>query len=108
MTEEKEVKILTIYLGDTDIYEWTQGVGKSILMPQLLIGCEKMIDENLEDYKCARVEVLLRGNPKAFDFAVDKTHVNETLSKILEWSLEEEEYEMCQRVKDLQEKIQRF
>ena len=34
--------------------------------------------------------------------------MNDTLNKILEWSLEEEEYEMCQRVKELQEKIQRF
>ena len=30
MTEEK--KILTIHIGDTDIYEWTMGVGKQILI----------------------------------------------------------------------------
>ena len=105
---EEETKILTIYLGDTDIYEWTQGVGKSILMPQLLIGCEIMINEDVEEYKCARVEVMLRGEPKAFDFSVSKSQIKDTLDKILEWSLNEEEYEMCQRVKELQEKIQRF
>ena len=33
MTKETVKKI---YIGNTDIFEWTQGVGKDMLMPLLL------------------------------------------------------------------------
>ena len=103
MEEPKE--ILTVYIGEEDIHTWLHGDGKPILMPELLIGCEELLYNDLEEVRCARIEVLVRKSHKAFDFSVTKKDVGDTLNKILEWALGEEEYEMCQRVKELQKVI---
>ena len=42
---------------------------------------------------------------KAFDFFVTFNAVDDTLNKIMKWALQEEEYEMCSKIKKLQEKI---
>lgn len=103
-----EPKAIThIYIGDTDIYEWTMGVGKSILMPELLIGCEELLYNDLDEVTCVRVEALVRGKAKAFDFNVRQVGVEDTLEKIMEWSLSNEEYEMCQRVRNLNEYLEK-
>jgi hypothetical protein len=105
MTEDKET--LVVYIGTRDIQEWTQNEGKSILMPELLVGCEELLykEDELEEILCARVEVVIRSKPKAFDFKVKRDGVEKTLDKILEWALNEEEYEICQRIKNLNEYI---
>ena len=38
-----------------------------------------------------------------FDLFVRKKDVNDTLSKALTWAEEEEEYELCQRIKNLED-----
>jgi len=98
--------ILTVYIGETDIYEWSMGIGKTVLMPELLVGCEEVLYNDLAEVKCARVEAVIRGKPKAFDFNVRYDGIDDTLNKIMSWSLQEEEYEMCQRVRDLQQYLE--
>ena len=104
MTEEK--KILTVYIGQTDIFEWTMNEGKSVIMPELLVGCEELLYNDLESVKCIRIEAIIRGNTKAFDFNVERENIDDTLDKILKWALAEEEYEMCERVKNLNEYLE--
>lgn len=99
-------KILTIHIGKNDIYEWTMGVGKDTIMQELLIGCEELLYNKLEEVKCLRVESLVRGKQTAFDFSVKEDGVNDTLEKIMEWALQNEEYEICERVKNLMEFLQ--
>ena len=104
MTEDK--KILTVHIGKNDIYEWTMGTGKSILMPEFLVGCEELLYNELESVKCLRVETEIRGKQKAYDFAVTREGVDDTLEKVMEWALENEEYEICERVKNLNEYLE--
>ena len=104
MTSEKA--ILTIYIGETDIYEWTMAEGKRIIMPELLIGCEELLYNELESVKCLRVEAFIRGDNKAFDFFVKRNEIEDTLSKIMDWAHAEEEYEVCERVKNLNEYLE--
>jgi len=75
-------------------------------MPELLVGCEEILYSELDEVKCVRVETIIRGKKKAFDFNVRRNHIQDTLDKILEWALDEEEYEMCERVKNLNEYIE--
>jgi hypothetical protein len=72
-------------------------------MPELLIGCEEVLYNDKDEVKCARVEVIVRGTSKAFDFNVQRENITDTLEKILEWALIQEEYEICERVKNLNE-----
>ena len=104
MNEPKE--ILTIYIGNSDIFEWATDTGKSLLMPELLIGCEELLYNDLLEVKCLRVESLVREQHKAFDFSIHRDGCEDTLNKIMEWALENEEYEACQRVKNLFEYIE--
>lgn len=101
-------KVKTIHIGKKDIYEWTMGEGKSMLMPLLFDASKKVILEDIKELKAFRVEAEIRGNQKAFDFWVKLDEIESTLSKILEWALEEENYEMCNEIKKLENKIENF
>jgi len=101
-------KVKTIHIGKKDIYEWTMGEGKSMLMPLLFDASKKVILEDIKELKAFRVEAEIRGNQKAFDFWVKLDEIESTLSKILEWALEEENYEMCNEIKKLENKIETF
>jgi len=105
MTKETVKKI---YIGNTDIFEWTQGVGKDMLMPLLLEGCDRLINEKLDELPCAIINAIEDNTPKNFEFSVHKNHISETLDKIMGWAIGEEEYEMCQRIKELEERLNRF
>tara|TARA_B100000900_G_C20601408_1_gene725821 strand:- start:6057 stop:6377 length:321 start_codon:yes stop_codon:yes gene_type:complete len=99
----KEEAIFTVHIGETDIFEWSQGIGKTVLMPILLEVCGEVIYSDIEEKIAARVNFLLKGKPKIYDFVVTQDGVWDTLNKILKWTLEEEEYEMSQKVKVLQD-----
>ena len=96
-------KIKTIYIGEKDIYHWTMNEGKSILMPILFESSKKLIENNLDSIKSIRVEAIIRDKKKAFDFFVKKEELSDTLSKIMDWAIEEEEYEMCNEIKTIQQ-----
>ena len=102
----KDETVFTAHIGETDVFEWTQGVGKDILMPILLKVCEEVIEDKIEEKIAARIEFSLRGNPKAYDFLVKYEGIDDTLDKIMVWALDEEYYEMCSKVKSLQERLQ--
>jgi len=105
---EEEKRVFTAYIGEVDIQEWTQGIGKAILMPILLKTCEEVIIDELEEERAARIEFLMRGKSKSVDFLVRRDGIDDTLNKIMEWSLEEEHYEMCSKVKGLQDYLERL
>jgi len=102
---EEEKRVFTAYIGEVDIQEWVQGIGKVILMPILLKVCEEVIINELEEEHAARIEFLLRGKPKSVDFLVSRVGIEDTLNKVMDWALEEEHYEMCSQVKNLQDYI---
>jgi len=98
-------KVFTAHIGETDVQEWTQGVGKHILMPVLFKVVQELLDSDENEMIAARIEFLLRGKPKAYDFVVKKDGIDDTLSKIMDWAIDEEEYEMCSEIKKLQERL---
>ena len=63
--------VLHIYIGEDDIQEWTQGVGKFVLMPAMFESLKEMINEDLEKIQFARVECSIRNKKRAFDFFVE-------------------------------------
>lgn len=101
-------RIKTVHIGKKDIYEWTMGEGKDIIFPLLFEASKKVILEKKKKLKVLRVETEIRGNQQAFDFWVNFSEIEDTLSKILEWALEVENYEMCNEIKKLQNKIETF
>lgn len=99
-------KVFTAHIGETDVQEWTQGVGKHILMPVLFKVVQELLDSDEDEMIAARIEFLLRGNPKAYNFVVKRDGIEDTLSKIMGWAIDEEEYEMCSKIKRVQEYLE--
>ena len=98
----KSKKALTCFIGGADIQEWVQSEeGKSTMMPLLIKGCEEVIDENLDEHMVLRIESFVRYIHKAYDFYVRRDEIEDTLDKIMEWALEQEQYEICGRVKKI-------
>ena len=97
--------VLHVYIGDDDIQSWTQGPGKLVLMPEMFNCCKTVINDNLIKLQFARVEATIRGNKKAFDFFVEVEGIHDTLEKLMEWALEEEKYEMCAEIKELEQTL---
>ena len=98
-------KVFTAHIGETDVHEWTQGIGKQILMPVLFKVVQELLDSDEDEMIAARIEFLLRGKPKAYDFVVKKNGIEDTLSKIMGWAIDEEEYEMCSKIKIIQDSL---
>ena len=98
-------QVFTVHIGETDIQEWIQGVGKRVLMPILFEVCKDVIEDEEEERIAARVQFSLKGKPKVYDFLVRLDGITDTLNKIMDWAISEEEYEMCQEVKVIQERL---
>lgn len=99
-------RVFTVHIGETDVYEWVQGVGKAVLMPILFEVCKEVIEEQEEERIAARVQFSLKGKPKVYDFLVRLDGVEDTLDKIMNWAIEEEEYELCSKIKNTKERLQ--
>ena len=101
----KTKEVLHIYIGESDIQEWTQGVGKDILMPQMFESVKEMLSTGKSKIQFARVEASIRNKKQAFDFFVEYEGVWDTLEKLMEWALEEEKYEMCDEIRKIEEEL---
>tara|TARA_B100001778_G_scaffold297106_1_gene270384 strand:+ start:148 stop:474 length:327 start_codon:yes stop_codon:yes gene_type:complete len=93
-----------IHIGDTDIFYWTQN-NPHIIFPELIVAAEELLYKNKDEMFAFQVENVFGRKKNSFDFFVRKKEVGETLSKAMAWAVEEEEYELCTRIKLLQEFI---
>jgi len=105
MWKKPKYKVKHIYIGEADVQEWTQGVGKLTLMPLMFKGIKTLIENDLKKYQFARVECVIREQQKAFDFWINKKNIEDSLQKCLEWAIEEEKYEICSEIKKLEEQL---
>jgi len=102
----RKYKVKHIYIGNDDVQEWTQGVGKFTLMPLMFRGIKQLVKSKLKKYQFARVECLIREEKKAFDFFIKEDGIWDSLEKCMEWAIEEEEYEMCSEIKKVQKELE--
>jgi hypothetical protein len=105
MSSNRKYKVKHIYIGEHDVQEWTEGVGKYTLMPLMFNGIKKLVENKLKKYQFARVECVVRKQKKAFDFFINEDGVWDSLEKCMEWAIEEEEYELCSEIKKLEEHL---
>ena len=91
-----------IYIGDQDIYLWMHGNPQTI-WPELVTAAEELLYNDEDEVLALQVENRVKNKRGLFDLFVRKTEVDDTLSKAMVWAEEEEEYELCQRVKNLED-----
>lgn len=91
-----------IYIGDQDIYLWMHGNPQTV-WPELVTAAEELLYNDEDEILALQVENRIKNKRGLFDLFVRKTEVNDTLSKAMVWAEEEEEYELCQRIKNLED-----
>ena len=91
-----------IYIGDQDIYLWMHGNPQTI-WPELVTAAEELLYNDEDEVLALQIENRVKNKRGLFDLFVRKEEVNDTLSKAMVWAEGEEEYELCQRVKNLED-----
>ena len=91
-----------IFIGDQDIYLWMHGNPQTI-WPELITAAEELLYNDEDEILALQIENRIKNKKNLFDLFVTKSEVNDTLSKAMAWAEEEEEYELCQRVKNLED-----
>lgn len=105
MNEPKEIYTVEIPFEST-LYEWTRsGEGKDIIFPELLIGCEELLYDEVDKVHCMDVITYETGMPETINLVVRLDGIENTLSKILQWAERNEFYESCIRIRELQNKL---
>lgn len=97
--------VLSVYIGNDDIVDWTLMTGKDIIMPELLKSAETLLYNDLKETACIKLFGTLGDTIVKIEFTVRPIGIEATLSKIIEWAEDAEEYEMCIRVQKLREFI---
>ena len=91
-----------IYIGDQDIYLWMNENPQTI-WPELVTAAEELLYNNENEVLALQVENRINNKRGIFDLFVRKQEVNDTLSKAMVWAIDEEEYELCTRIKNLED-----
>ena len=91
-----------IYIGDQDIYLWMHGNPQTI-WPELVPAAEELLYNDENEVLALQVENRINNKRGIFDLFVRKQEVNDTLSKAMVWAIDEEEYELCTRIKNLED-----
>ena len=91
-----------IYIGDQDIYLWMHGNPQTI-WPELVTAAEELLYNDENEVLALQVENRINNKRGIFDLFVRKQEVNDTLSKAMVWAIDEEEYELCTRIKNLED-----
>ena len=91
-----------IFIGDQDIYLWMHGNPQTI-WPELVTEAEELLYNDENEVLALQVENRINNKRGIFDLFVRKQEVNDTLSKAMVWAIDEEEYELCTRIKNLED-----
>lgn len=91
-----------IYIGDQDIYLWMHGNPQTI-WPELITAAEELLYNGEDEILALQIENRIKNKKNLFDLFVTKGEVNDTLSKAMVWAIDEEEYELCTRIKNLED-----
>ena len=86
-----DILILDVMMPGQNGYELTKEIKNGIKVPIILLTAK------------GEVENRIKNKTGIFDLFVRKQEVNDTLSKAMVWAIDEEEYELCTRIKNLED-----
>ncbi len=128
--DKKDYRVLNIDIKNEPLSGWLVS-NKHIIIPELIAGAEKILYDDLDDYlplvkitgksvtsmidEIAKSPLTkkIKSNDESenkdniphFLIALHKDEIKQMLDTSMEWCIETEEYELCHRIKLLQNKI---
>lgn len=97
-----EPVILHIELGDYPIANWLKN-NKYVIFSEILRYSKKMLEQNLKSTQA----ILVSNNTDNIVFILRLDTLNETLNKAMDFFMQNEEYEKCAEIRDLNILIQK-
>lgn len=94
-----------IFIGDKDPYTWIMYEGKETLMGVLYSTVLSVIEEELDEKIAARIFYNWNGSQKSMDFVVNRDGIEDTIEKVFDWALENEEYLWCSELNNIKENL---
>lgn len=102
MTEPRE--IVKIKLKESEFDEWMIN-NRSFVFQETLTCIEEMLYNSVDSLPIMKIELSAPFGFTILDLKMVREDIDETLQKSLEWSIDEEEYELAHRIKLIQEYI---
>lgn len=102
MTEPRE--IVKIKLKESEFDEWMIN-NRSFVFQETLTCIEEMMYNSVDSLPIMKIELSAPFGFTILDLNMVREDIDETLQKSLEWSIDEEEYELAHRIKLIQEYI---
>ena len=102
MTEPRE--IVKIKLKESEFDEWMIN-NRSFVFQETLTCIEEMMYNSVDSLPIMKIELSAPFGFTILDLKMVREDIDETLQKSLEWSIDEEEYELAHRIKLIQEYI---
>lgn len=99
-------RVNEIYIGDKDPHHWVLYDGKETLMGLLYSTILDVVENDLEEKIAVRIHCNFSNRQKSMDFVVKRDGIDDTIDKVFEWALENEEYEWCAELKLIQKQLE--
>ena len=101
---EEERRILELDIGDTNLAEFMES-NRGLMVAEVISATEELVYKDLEKIDVIRIKMQLPHGKTVLNCSLVNKEAVDGLDKVLEWALENEEYEMCHRIKLLTEYI---
>ena len=101
--EEQQPMILHIDLGNQSLTNWLRD-NKYVIYSELIRFSEMLVKQNLEQIQAIMVSNLADN----IVFVIKKQNIDITLNKAMNFFLQEEDYEKCAQIRDLQILIEKI
>lgn len=99
-------RVNEIYIGDKDPHNWVLYDGKETLMGLLYSTILDVVENDLEEKIAVRIHCNFSNRQKSMDFVVNRNGIEDTIEKVFDWALENEEYEWCAELKSIQKQLE--
>jgi len=103
---EGDREILEFKVDAENLRNWME-VNKPMLMGEIVSASEELLYKELDELEAFKIVVKEKLGRTVLNTKVRKQDVIEAISKIMDWAIEEEEYELAHRIKLLNKYLEK-
>ena len=102
--EDEERQVMELNIPSSEVESFMKD-NRALMVAETLSASEELIYKDLDTIEVIRINIIQPRGRTVLDCKLKKTDVLDGVEKLMEWALENEEYEMCHRIKLLTEYI---
>ena len=102
--EDEERQVMELSIPSSEVESFMKD-NRALMVAETLSASEELIYKDLDTIEVIRINIIQPRGRTVLDCKLNKEDVLDGVEKLMEWALENEEYEMCHRIKLLTEYI---